>query len=169
MKVIVMSNHAHATFKTRAAAEACIVELERLGVTEQQISVIASDETRGKSFNLESHSKAAEGTGIGAATGGLVGAVLGGLATAGAMAVPGLNVVVSGALVSALAGLGAGAATGGLVGGLVGAGITEHEAKIYEDEIKNGAVLIAVEANDKDQQKRIKEVFERQDAHNVAA
>ena len=164
-----MSNRINATFKTSSAAQAVLTELERIGVKESQISAITSDDTRGHSFNIESHTKAAEGTGIGAATGGVIGAILGGLATATALAVPGLNIVVSGALVSTLAGLGAGAATGGLVGGLVGAGITEHEAKLYEDEIKNGAILISVEATNSAQKDEIKDIFDRQDAHNIAA
>ena len=126
-----MSNRINATFKTKTAAEAVLNELERIGVKEEQISAITSDESRGHTFNIESHSKAAEGTGIGAATGGVIGAILGGLATATAMAIPGLNSVVSGALVSTLAGLGAGATAGGLVGGLVGAGITELFSTVF--------------------------------------
>ncbi len=164
-----MSNRINATFKTQNAAQAALLDLEDLGVTEEQISAIVSDETRGNSFNIESHTRAAEGTGIGATTGGVIGAILGSLATATALAIPGLNIVVSGALVSTLAGLGAGAAAGGLIGGLAGAGITEHEAKIYEDEIKNGAILISVDAKDSDQRDQIKSVFNRTDAHNIAA
>lgn len=164
-----MSKRINATFKTKSAAEAVLRELEKIGITEKQVSAITSDESRGNSFNIESHTKAAEGTGIGAATGGVIGVVLGGLATATAMAIPGLNIVVSGAIVSALAGLGAGAATGGLVGGLIGAGMTEHEAKIYEDEIKNGAILISIEASNSAQKDEIKNIFDRQDAHNIAA
>jgi predicted phage tail protein len=164
-----MSHRINATFKTKLTAEAVLLELERIGVTKDQISALMSDTSRGKVFNIESHTKAAEGTSIGAATGGIIGVILGGLATATAMAIPGLNIVVSGAMVSALAGLGAGAATGGLIGGLIGAGMTEHEAKLYENEIKNGAILISVEAIDSEQKDRIKEIFKRQEAHNIAA
>ena len=99
----------------------------------------------------------------------MIGVVLGSLATASAIAIPGLNIVVAGTAVSALAGLGAGAATGGIIGALVGSGIPEHEAKIYEDELKNGSVLLAVKPEDKDQKAKIKELFERQDAYNLAA
>lgn len=158
-----------ATFKTRNAAEAALLSVEAIGVTNEQISVIVTDETRGNSFNLETGNKLDEGAAAGATAGGIVGAILGSLATATAIAIPGLNVVVTGALVSALAGLGAGAATGGLVGALVGAGITEHEAKIYEDEIKNGAVLLAVKPENDDQKDAIKDIFEREDAYNLAA
>lgn len=168
-RVLIMSNFIYATFKTSSAAEAVLYQLEKIGIEERQIGVVVSDDTRGHSFNIESKTKAAEGTGIGAAAGGVVGAIIGGLATATAMAIPGLNIVVTGALVSTLAGLGAGAASGGLIGGLVGAGITEHEAKLYEDEVKNGAILISVDAKNDEQKEQIKDIFDRQDAHNIAA
>tara|TARA_R110002126_G_scaffold279836_1_gene426923 strand:+ start:78507 stop:79001 length:495 start_codon:yes stop_codon:yes gene_type:complete len=158
-----------ATFKTRRAAETAIQSIEALGVSSEQVSLIVTDETRGNSFNIETGNKMDEGTAAGATTGGIIGVVLGSLATATAIAIPGLNIVVAGAAVSALAGLGAGAAAGGFVGALIGAGIPEHEAKIYEDEIKNGSVLLAVKPENGEQKKKIKEIFERQDVHNLAA
>lgn len=164
-----MTSLISATFKTRAAAEAALRSVEAIGVNDEQISVIVTDETRGSSFNIEKGNKMGEGTAAGATAGGIVGAILGSLATATAIAIPGLNVVVVGAAVSAVAGFGAGAATGGLIGALVGAGITEHEAKIYEDEIKNGAVLLAVKPENDDQADQIKDIFKREDAHNLAA
>lgn len=163
-----MSN-VSATFKTRPAAEAALTSLEAIGVTDKQISLVMSDDTRGKSFNMEENSKLPEGAATGAAAGGVVGTIVGALSTATALAIPGINVVVAGGIVSALAGLGAGATAGGLVGAMVGAGIPEHEAKIYEDEIKNGAILVVVDPKDDDQQNVIKDIFEREDAHNLAA
>ena len=164
-----MTSLISATFKTKLAAHEALTTLEALGVTQEQLSVIVTDETRGNSFNIETHSKADEGAAAGATAGGIVGAVLASLATASAIAIPGVNLVVSGALVSAFAGLGAGAATGGLVGALIGAGISEHEAKIYEDQIKNGSVLIAVKPEDGEQHEKIKTALEQQDAYNIAA
>ena len=164
-----MSNQITATFKTNASTNQFINRIEALGVTEEQISIVATDDTVGKSFNIEKNSKAPEGATTGAVTGGLIGAIAAGLLSAGAIAIPGLNLVVSGALVSAIAGLGAGATTGGLIGALVGAGIPEHEAKVYEDEIKNGAILISVEAKNSEQKDLIKQALEQEDAHNIAA
>lgn len=158
-----------ATFKTRTAAESTLQQLENIGVTDKQISLIMTDETRGNSFNIEENSKLAEGTATGATVGGVVGAVIGALSTATALAIPGLNIIVAGSIVSVLAGLGAGATAGGFVGALVGAGIPEHEAKIYEDEIKNGSVLISVEPKNDDQRESIKNIFEREDAYHLAA
>lgn len=164
-----MTSLVTATFKTRASAETALRQLESIGITDEQISLVVTDETRGNTFNIEKGNMADEGLAAGATAGGIIGAVLGSLATATAIAIPGLNVVVAGAAVSALAGLGAGAATGGIVGGLIGAGIPEHTAKIYEDEIKNGSILVAVKPENGDQKDQVKDIFEREDAYNLAA
>src|SRR5205807_1845876 len=113
-----------------------------------QVTLLVTEETRGKHFGIKEHAKTEEGAATGAAIGGLSGALYMGLATAGALLIPGLNIVVYGTLIGALVGLGAGAATGGLIGALVGVGIPEHEAKLYEDAIRKGAILVAVQADD---------------------
>jgi hypothetical protein len=164
-----MTSSIMATFKTRQAAESALVNLEALGITDEQISLVVTDETRGNSFNIEEGSKLDEGAAAGATAGGLVGGIWGALGAATAMTIPGLNIVMVGTAVSAMAGLGAGAAAGGFIGALVGSGIPEHEAKIYEDEIKSGAILMAVEPKDSDQKDQIQKVFEREDAYNLAA
>lgn len=158
-----------ATFKTRQAAEHSLRELEAIGITDEQTALIVTDETRGKSFQIKEGTKMDEGAAGGATAGGIIGALMGAVGTASAIAIPGMNIVVAGATVSSLAGLGAGAATGGLVGALAGAGIPEHEAKIYEDELKEGSILLAVEAEDDDQRDRIKDILQREDAYHLAA
>ena len=158
-----------ATFKDRVSSEAALRSLENIGVRSEQVSLVMTDETRHNHFKLDEDSKADEGAISGAALGGIAGALLSVLTTAGAMAIPGLNLVVTGPLVAALASLGAGALAGGVVGGLIGAGIPEHEAKLYEKEIRNGGVLLAVEAHDDQQKNRIKEVLKTADAYNIAA
>jgi len=164
-----MTSHVTATFKTRQAAESALTQLDAIGIKDDQIGLVVSDETRGSSFNIEKDSKTDEGFATGASAGGIIGAVIGALSTATAMTIPGLNIVVTGVFVSTLAGLGAGAATGGLIGGLVGSGMSEHEAKIVEDEVKNGAILLAVKPESDAQKDKVKDILEREDAHNLAA
>jgi hypothetical protein len=118
---------------------------------------------------MEESTKADEGVAAGAGLGGLVGVVLGSVLSAGTIAIPGLNLVVVGALAPALAGLGAGAVAGGLIGGLIGAGIPEHEAKMYEKEIKRGNVLLAVTAKTAEQTRYVKDVFRDLHAGEAAA
>ncbi len=164
-----MSQFVTATFKTRAAAEDALHRLEAVGVNDRQISMITTDSTRGNNFNIETHKQVDQGVAGGATAGGLIGAALGALAIAGTIVVPGLNLVVTGAYVGALAGLATGAVAGGLVGGLIGAGIPEYEAKIYDKEIRSGAILLAVEARDDRQREQVKKILQMSDAHNLAA
>lgn len=158
-----------ATFKDRLSAEESLRQLEIAGVTDSQVSMLISDENRSKNFNIDTHTKVDKGAAAGATFGGIVGAVMGAVMSAGVLVIPGLNLVVTGALAAGLAGLGAGAAAGGLVGGLIGLGIPEHEAKLYEEEIRKGSVLIAVDVVDGEQKKRVKSIFENNDAYNIAA
>ena len=156
-------------FKSRMRAEEAFEQLERAGVTSDQISLVMTDEARGKHFDIKESSKVDEGTAAGAGIGGLIGAIAGIVASAGVIVIPGLNLVVAGAIVSSLAGLGAGGLVGGLVGFLVGAGIPEHEAKFYEEEVAKGNVLVAVRAETKEQEERTKQILRDNDATSIAA
>jgi len=165
-----MTSLVSATFETRMAAEEALRKLENIGVSDTQISIVVTDETRGDHFVMEDHSRADEGFAGGATAGGLIGAVLVALTAAGTLVIPGVNLVVTGALVGGLAGLATGATTGGLIGALIGAGFNEHEAKIYDEEIRKGAVLMAVKPLDSKQHDRIEEIFEEDEqAYNIAA
>jgi hypothetical protein len=153
-------DHVTAVFETRLEAEEALEKLEAIGVTANQISLLATDETRGQHFNIENSTKAEEGATTGAILGGLAAAVAAAFTSAGAVAIPGLNIIVSGYLVSALAGAGAGATAGGLLGALVGLGFDEHEAKMYDEEVRSGNILLAVNPADSAQRKRIKEILD---------
>ena len=159
-----------AIFKTRPAVEKAINQLERAGFKDNQISFVMSDETRQNYIrDIKESTKADEGAAAGAGVGGLAGAIAGMLMAAGSIAIPGLNLIVTGALVTSLAGLGAGALAGGLVGGLIGAGIPEHEAKLYETEIRNGNFLVSVQAATKEQETEAREIFSLNSADRIAA
>lgn len=155
--------------KSRAATEDALRQLEALGFNESQISLLMSDSTRGKAFRLVEGTKADEGAAAGATFGGVMGAIIGSIGTAGALAIPGFNVVVVGTLAGALAGLGAGAAAGGIVGALIGMGVPEHEAKIYEKELSSGSILIAVDAENDERAKQVERVLRSVDATDIAA
>jgi hypothetical protein len=153
-------NHVTAVFETRLEADHVLNKLEALGVSNDHISVLTTDDARGRHFAIQNTTKAEEGATAGAALGGLAGAVAAALLSAGAIAIPGMNLIVSGYLISAAAGLGAGAATGGLLGALIGLGFPEHEAKLYEEELRSGNILLAVKPADSAQRKRIKEILD---------
>lgn len=156
-------------FKDRAAAQGAFMKLEAAGILEDQISLVMTDDARSNHFSMKESSKVDEGTATGAGIGGLLGVILGSVLAAGTISIPGMNLIVTGALVPSLAGLGAGAIVGGLVGGLVGAGIPEHEAKLYERELQQGNVLIAVRAHGAEQENMVRKVFKSLEAMGLAA
>ena len=153
-------DHVTAVFESRLEADEALSKLEALGVTNNQISVLATDDARSRHFAIQNTTKAEEGATVGATLGGLAGAVGAALISAGAIAIPGMNLIVSGYLISAVAGLGAGAATGGILGALVGLGFPEHEAKLYEEELQSGNILVAVNPTSSEQRKRVKEILD---------
>lgn len=135
-------------FRDRESTESAYQSLRDRGYSEEEINVMMSDETRNKYYtgpDTELGSKALEGTGAGAAIGGTLGAVIGGIAAIGTnVLLPGLGLIVWGPLAAALAGAGAGGLTGGLVGALIGWGIPEDRAKLYESGIREGGTVVGV-------------------------
>ncbi len=147
-------------FNDRESAERAYQSVTSRGYTHDDTNVIMSDETRNRYYPEGSEhtsalgDKTLEDAGKGAAIGGTLGAIIGGIAAIGTSVVlPGLGLIVAGPLVAALTGAGAGGLTGGLIGALVGHGIPEEHAAEYESGIKNGGVFMGVNArNDEDAQ-----------------
>lgn len=140
-----------ALFRSQDDAEKAILLLSKQGYPKEDVSVLMSEETR-KRFQSETQatpstfSKAAEGAGMGSAVGGAAGAILLGIiAVAAPIVIPGVGLLITGPLVAALAGAGAGGLAGGLVGGLIGVGVPESHAKIYDLGLREGGVLITVQ------------------------
>ena len=103
-----------------------------------------------------------------AGAGGAIGGTLGLLAGIGALAIPGLGVLIAaGPIVALLTGAAAGAAVGGVAGALVGMGIPEIEAKQYEGKIKSGNILLSVHVADSDARGRAKKILERNGAKDI--
>ncbi|HKY28087.1 MAG TPA: general stress protein [Pyrinomonadaceae bacterium] len=150
-----------ALFKNRVAAEAAVDALLKRGYNRDEISVLMSDATRNKEFAVQARTHAADGAGIGGAVGTAVGAVFAAIvATAGNIVLPGISLVIAGPIAAALAGAGAGAVTGGVIGALVGAGIPEYRAKVYETGLREGGILIGVEARDGEEIDKLEELLE---------
>jgi hypothetical protein len=154
-------------FRDRESAERAYGRLSERGYREDDVHVMMSDETRKKHFKDKDSklgNKALEGTGVGAVTGGAIGATLMGIIAAGtSLAVPGVGLVIAGPLAGALAGGAAGGAAGSLVGALVGAGIPEDEAKRYERDIKDGGILMGVNPRSDDDRRFFEQEWNRDD------
>lgn len=164
-----MTKHVTATFKTRAAAAEGINALIAAGFSQDDISMLVTDQTRGASFVLKEGTKQEEYEATGAEAGGVIGAITALLISASVIPSGGLSLVAIGPIAATFAGLGAGGLMGGLVGALVGAGIPEHEAKVYEDDVKSGNILLAVRTEDKDQEKAAEEALKDTAATRIAA
>ena len=123
------------------------------GYSHNDIDVIMSEETRekyyGKKATLETEvgNKSAEGAAIGGAVGATVGAIAAAVAAVGTtLLLPGLGLIVAGPLAAGIAGAGAGGVSAGLIGALIGWAIPEDTLKEYESGLKEGGIVIGVNA-----------------------
>jgi Protein of unknown function (DUF1269) len=105
---------------------------------------------------------AGAGAGIGAALGG----TLGWFAALSGLVIPGLGpLLIAGPLFGAFAG----ATAGGAVGVLVGLGIPEDEAKLYEDRLKKGGILVSVHTDSHAKANQARAILQNTAATDVAA
>lgn len=163
-----MANLITGMFRNRADAERAVADLQSLGYTQNDISVMMNDATRTREFAADTGTKAAEGAGVGAGIGGTLGAIVAALTATGAVVATGgvAAPLVAGPLAAALAGAGAGGLTGGLIGGLIGAGIPEERARQYETDLSAGGILVGVNA-DSVNASRVRQVLEAEGAIDV--
>jgi hypothetical protein len=146
-----------ASFKDLDSAELAYNRLREKGYSDDEINIIMSEDSMKKYFKEDKNketkfgNKAKEGAGTGAAVGSVIGATAGIIAAIGtSVLIPGLGIVIAGPLAAGLAGAGAGGITGGIVGALVGAGIPKERAHKYEQGIKDGEVVLAVEVRNQE-------------------
>jgi len=152
-----------------AEAERLVNSLRGAGFPEEHISVIYPDTTGTHHAGLEHSTKAPEGVAAGAAAGGLTGGVVGWLAGLGAITIPGVGALMAaGPIVAALAGAAVGGASGSLLGALLGLGIPEIEAKIYEERLHKGDILVSVHVDDPAQENTAGQIFADAGARHVA-
>lgn len=164
-----MTNVITGLFPTAADASSAVQALTSIGVSQENISLVASDRIDASAFGVDTHTKLPEGAAIGAGTGGAIGALVAGFTLVGGLATGGAGLLVAGPLVAALAGAGAGAATGAGVGALIGLAIPEHEVKHYENALEHGAVLVGVQLDPDDPRKdEIKSLLNAHHADRVS-
>ena len=133
-------------FESQRQAENAVNQIRNAGITEDKISIAA------KRDNIENANQADQEAGDitqqnlsdGTATGGVIGGVAGILGGAGALAIPGVGPILAAGPIAA--GL-TGAVTGGIAGGLIDMGIPEDRGQHYEQQIKQGKILTAVETD----------------------
>ena len=80
-----------------------------------------------------------------------MGGIVGLLTGVGVMAIPGIGpLVAAGWLATTLAGAATGELAGGLLGALTSAGVSREEAEVYEEGVRRGSTLVAVQADEAD-------------------
>jgi hypothetical protein len=129
-------------FSSPESADATINDLLQAGFTKDEITVVCAAGPGHEHYKQFEHQEPA-GTFApkAAAAGGAVGAALGGLAAvAGAIATGGIGLLAAGGIA---------AWSGGVVGGLVGAmmtrGVEKELANFYDQSVREGKILVAVE------------------------
>ena len=136
-----------AVFDSREEAEGAISELRSAGVNESALSVIGR--------HGEEHGDDDGANKSGAVKGALAGAGIGGLLGVAALAIPGVGPLAAAGAIAASAvpeaaaiGAAVGATTGGLSGLLTKHGVSDDDARYYEDRINQGGIFVSVNTDD---------------------
>lgn len=129
-------------FDTREQAEQAASSLRDKGF-HKDISIVAQkEEGTGETEEIR---MGGDDTAIeGITAGGVLGSIAGLAAGAGALVIPGIGPLVA---MGPIAGMLSGAATGGLAGGLLDWGIPEEEGRHYEEDVKQGKILLSVQGS----------------------
>lgn len=165
-------------FPSTEAADKAIADLEQMGFSSGDISVIMRQEEGGAPRSGR-RAAVARDTGAGATTGGAIGGVAGLIIGIAAITVPGLGALVAaGPLAVALglvqigattlAGAITGAAAGGIIGALIGLGVPEEKAKAYEEAVRKGQVLLAV-TTQVEKEPKVNEIFDKHGAAEICS
>ncbi len=148
-------------------AERALTGLRDAGFAPDQVSVVARD-TRETRDMVESTGMGGEGAASGAVIGGIGGGIIGWLVGISALVIPGIGPIVgAGVLASTLVGAGVGAVTGGLVGALADEGVPEEDARGYETSVREGRILLTVQAAGADQAEAARAIFDQYGGGNV--
>ena len=167
-------------FSDKFNAEAALDDLKLLDYSPDDISIVMKNNVR-MHQHKDKGSKggmAVSGVTSGVTAGGVFGGLAGLLIGIGAITIPGVGaLLVAGPLAAALgltgiaattvSGVATGLIAGGLVGLLLGLGIPEKTAKVYEERIKHGAILLAVPIDSRYQAEKIKLIFDQYNADQI--
>jgi hypothetical protein len=133
-------------FDDRIAAEEAVDALHQAGFAHDHIgfAIRGAEDVAGGMIVDAVGTKDAKGAVAGALTGSMVGGVV---AAAISLLIPGVGPVVAGGiLASFFGGAIAGTAVGGILGAMTGLGVSEDEARYYEEEFRDGRAIVAVRA-----------------------
>lgn len=164
-------------FEDRERVEDAIADFKSIGLDAKDISIMMKDPGEAEDVASSTGANVAGGAVSGATTGGIIGGIAGLLIGIGAIAIPGIGGLLVGGPIAAALGLsGAAASTatgaltgalaGGIVGALIGLGVPEEDARIYEERIQAGAILLAVPSPE-EREEEVREIFEEHGASQI--
>jgi len=131
-------------FASLTEAEHAARDLQALGISSDNISVIAGNQENRHEEYLARAKQASVTTAQAATSGASTGGGVGIVATLVALSIPGVGpMVAGGALATVLAGLAVGAAGGGTIAALSNMGISREEAPLFEEAVRRDAVILA--------------------------
>lgn len=163
-------------FQNSFDVEAAVKELDHLGYDTKKMSVVMKDIEKHEEIK-DTGVKVTEGATSGVVTGGALGGITGLLVGLGTITIPGVGpFLAAGPLAGALGLTGAaattatGAVTGAVAGGVLGAlmslGFPDEEAKVYEEKIRAGGILLIVPTMD-ERTDEVREVVNNHHARDV--
>ena len=153
------------------AYQACVERGYAMG----EVNVLMSEDTRKRLVSDDSGTTAqlarreAEGGELGGPTGGRVEMLVTIFAAVGAaLALPALGFVVAGPIAAALASAGAAGLVAGLIGTLGDWGIPQERVRPYEAGIKDGGILMMVEARSDEDARQIEQQWKAVGGRDVS-
>ncbi|HEV8378091.1 MAG TPA: hypothetical protein VGP99_04525, partial [Tepidisphaeraceae bacterium] len=151
-------------FDSYDAARRAADELVKQGFDRNQLSLITNRQTYRGSDPVTETSDEPTGAAVGAATG----AIVGGSAALVASMIPGVGpILAAGPLLAMLLGAGMGAVTGGLIGALVDVGVSEEDARLYEEGVRRGGTLLILHARDNASAQRAASIMNQNGAADI--
>lgn len=136
-------------FSSMLDAQRATLELERIGIPDEALSIIAGNEADRHREYLEKSKRSSKTVGAAAASGASTGGGIGILASLVALAIPGAGpIIAGGGIATVLTGLGIGAASGGLISALHDMAISHEEAPLYEEAVRRGELLVVAQVDD---------------------
>ncbi len=164
-----MSKMIMGAFATPEEADQAIEELQQMGYSPGEVSVISKSQKGSKTNSAEL------GAVVGATTGGTLGGITGLLTGIGVVPVlAGLFIAgpigtAAGVAGITLTGLAAGAAAGGLIGALTGLGLPRRVAERYQGTIEQGGILVGVTEDSGPASYQVQDVLEHSGAQDISA
>ncbi len=151
-------------YKSHKKAVQAVRELQEAGFPIEKISLLGSAKIEDDHLHVIDSETVFDTV---AATGSVLGTILGALAGMSIIAVPGLGLLyAAGALVGAVGGLSIGSISGGIAGALLALGIGKDGILLYKEHLKEGKFLVVVHGSQEDADKA-HEILEKTEHHEI--